>query len=140
MKCEENSTFFHSISWLSKCHLFESKRQLFLFILTISSFWKNDLSKIFCVTHIFDPFFLWMKSEINGLLLEISFFKRLPRYQVIQRNRAKLFESISSRLFRYFWLISYCILNNAMKVEWKQSCTNGSFIKKSEMVKLAHFW
>ena len=82
---------FHSIPWLSKCHLFESKKQLFLFILVISSFWKNDLSKIFCA-HIFEQFFRWMKSKISGLLLEISFFKKLPRYQVIQRKKAKPFK------------------------------------------------
>ena len=54
---------------------------------------KSDLSNVFLQNFYFDPFFLWMKSEINGLLLEISFFKKLSHYQAIQMNKTKLFEN-----------------------------------------------
>ena len=89
VKCEGNSTFFIlSRDWANVIWL-KVKNNCFSLSLSFHRSEKRWFIKSFLHNLYFDPFFLWMKSEINKLLLEISFFKKLPHYQVIQRNKTR---------------------------------------------------
>ena len=86
---------------------------------------KRWFIKSFLHNLYFDPFFLWMKSEINELLLKISFSKKLPHYQVIQRNRAKPSEN------HIFTTVSLFLTHRLLHIEQRY---------KSQMKAKLHKW